>query len=326
MPLPGTVLSSRIRRAQSGGAYRVSTKAVPPPVLVLLSIASTQIGAALAKSLFHSIGPSGAVFLRVGFAALILLVVWRPALRGYTWREYRWALLFGAGLAAMNFAFYSSLNRLPLGVAVTLEFIGPLAVALGGSRRVIDLFWVVLAGAGIVLLAPTGLFGGITLDPLGVALALLAGVFWAAYILLSARVGRAFPGVTGLALAMAVAVLLLIPVGVFDAGAALLNTHFLLVGAGVALLSSVLPYSLELEALRRLPSRVFGILMSLEPGIAALVGVLLLHEQLELRAVIAMALVTAASIGAARFSKNQSASEPHTVAATPSHGEEQHVE
>ncbi len=307
MQLPGFLLSSRLQRAQPGkdaGEFRLSSGAVPPPVLVLLSMASAQIGAALAKNLFHSIGPTGAVFLRVGFAALVLLAVRRPRLRGYTWQEYRWALLFGGVLAAMNFTFYSSLDRIPLGVAVTLEFIGPLAVALGGSRRLIDLFWVALAGAGIALLAPTGLFGISTLDPLGAALALLAGVFWGAYILLSARVGRVFPGVAGLALAMMVAALLLVPVGVIGAGAVLLNWHFLLLGAGVALLSSVLPYSLELEALRRLPSRVFGVLMSLEPGIAALVGVLLLHEQLDMRAVGAIALVSAASIGAARFSKS----------------------
>jgi inner membrane transporter RhtA len=312
MPLPGFVLNSRVRRAQPGeptATVRASLKAVPPPVLVLFSIASAQIGAALAKGLFHSIGPTGAVFLRVGFAALVILVVWRPSLRGYSWRDYRWALLFGAVLASMNLSFYSSIARLPLGVAVTLEFIGPLAVALGGSRRVIDLFWVALAAAGIVLLAPTGLFGGASLDPLGVALALLAGLFWGAYILLSARVGRVFPGVTGLALAMGFAALLLVPVGVFGAGTVLLDGHFLLLGAGVALLSSVLPYSLELEALRRLPSRVFGVLMSLEPGIAALVGIVLLHEQLELHAAIAIVLVTAASVGAARFSKSEGQSQ-----------------
>lgn len=303
MELPGVLLSARMDGARQGrrsAPLRLSSGAVPPPVLVLLSMASAQVGAALAKGLFHSIGPAGAVFLRVGFAALVLLALWRPRLRGYTWREYRWALLFGGVLAAMNFTFYSSLDRLPLGVAVTLEFIGPLAVALGGSRRLIDLLWVALAGAGIVLLAPTGLFGGLALDPLGVGLALLAGLFWGSYILLSARVGSIFPGVAGLALAMGTAAVLLIPVGVIGAGAVLLNGQFLLLGAGVALLSSVLPYSLELEALRRLPSRVFGVLMSLEPGIAALVGVLLLHEQLEARAVVAVVLVTAASVGAAR--------------------------
>jgi inner membrane transporter RhtA len=244
--------------------------------------------------------------LRVGFAALFLLVVWRPKLRGYTWREYRWVLLFGGVLAAMNFSFYQSLDRIPLGVAVTIEFIGPLAVALIGSRRLIDLLWVALAGAGIVLLAPTGLFGGISLDPVGVGLALLAGVFWGCYILLSARVGQSFSGISGLALAMAVAAVLLVPIGIFGAGSVLLNGRFLLLGAGVALLSSVLPYSLELEALRRLPSRIFGVLMSLEPGIAALVGVLLLGEQLGLRAAIAIALVILASLGAAQLRKKES--------------------
>ena len=308
MHLPGSLLAVRTRRARPAGAIgavRAAAGAVPPTGLVLLSITSTQIGAALAKSLFHSIGPAGAVFLRVGFAALILLLIWRPRLRGYTWREYRWPLLFGGVLAAMNFTFYSSLNRIPLGVSVTVEFIGPLAVALAGSRRLIDLLWVALAAGGILLLAPTGLFGGAALDPLGVGLALLAGVFWGCYILLSARVGRAFPGGAGLALAMGVAALALLPVGVFGAGAVLLNGQLLVLGAGVALLSSVLPYSLELEALRKLPSRVFGVLMSLEPGIAALVGLLLLHEQPGIRAAIAIVLVTAASLGAARFSKQE---------------------
>lgn len=291
---------------QEPGAFRrTPIKTVPPPVLVLLSMISAQVGAALAKSLFQTIGPAGAVFLRVGFAALILLVVWRPRVRGYTWREYRWVLLFGGVLAAMNFTFYQSLDRIPLAVAVTIEFVGPLAVALLGSRRLIDLLWVVLAGAGIVLFAPTGLFGGIALDPLGVGLALLAGVFWGCEILLSARVGQAFSGISGLALAMGVAALLLVPVGVLGAGAVLLDGRFLLLGAGVAVLSSVLTYSLELEALRRLPSRVYGVLMSLEPGIAALVGIVLLHEQLGLRAAVAIVLVIVASLGSAQLRKKE---------------------
>jgi inner membrane transporter RhtA len=277
-------------------------------MLVLLSMTVVQVGAALAKSLFASIGPSGAVLLRVGLGALILLILWRPQLRGYTWREYRWALLFGGVLAAMNFSFYQALDRIPLAVAVTIEFVGPLAVALLGSRRSVDLLWVALAGAGIVLLAPTGLFGGIALDPLGVGLALLAGAFWASYILISGQVGQAFPGVAGLALAMVVAAVLLLPVGVISAGSVLLNGRFLLLGAAVAVLSSVLPYSLELEALRRLPARVFGVLMSLEPGFAALVGLLLLHEQPGLRAAVAIALVIAASLGATQVRKPVEAS------------------
>lgn len=288
---------------------RFSFKAAPPPVLALLSMTLVQVGAALAKSLFQSVGPAGAVLLRVGLGALIILLLWRPKLHGYAWREYRWALLFGGVLAVMNFTFYQALDRIPLGVAVTLEFIGPLAVALLGSRRLIDLLWVALAGAGIVLLAPTGLLGGIVLDPVGVGLALFAGVLWGSYILLSAQVGRSFSNIAGLALAMMVAAVILVPIGVWSAGSLLLNGHFLLVGAGVAVLSSVLPYSLELEALRRLPPQAFGVLMSLEPGIAALVGVLLLHEQVGLRAAVAIALVIAASLGATQLRKSAKAAQ-----------------
>jgi len=275
-------------------------------MLLLLSMISVQVGAALAKTLFHSIGPAGAVLLRVGIGALILLILWRPKLSGYIWREYRWAVLFGVVLAAMNFSFYQALDRIPLAVAVTIEFIGPLAVALLGSRRRIDLLWVALAGAGIVLLAPIGLFGGIPLNPLGVSLALLAGVLWACYIFLSAQVGQSFPGVTGLALAMIVAAVLLLPIGIVGAGSTtLLDGPVLLLGAGVAMLSSVLPYSLELEALRRLPPRVFGVLMSLEPAVAAVIGLLLLHQQVGLRAAVAIALVIVASLGATGPLKKQ---------------------
>lgn len=306
MQAPKAFRSISITRS---GWARASLKATPPPVLVLLSMTSVQVGAALAKSMFHAIGPAGAVLLRVGLGALILLILWRPKLYGYTWREYRWALLFGVVLAAMNFSFYLSLDRIPLAIAVTIEFVGPLTVALLDSRRLIDLLWVALAGAGIALLAPTGLFGGITLDPLGVGLALLAGVLWGSYILLTVQVGQSFSGVAGLALAMVVAAVALAPVGVLGSGAILLNGHILLLGALVALLSSVLPYSLELEALRRLPSRVFGVLMSLEPGIAALVGLLLLHEQLGLRAAIAIALVIAASLGVTQVHKQVEASQ-----------------
>jgi inner membrane transporter RhtA len=272
-------------------------------------MSSVQVGAALAKGLFPALGPGGTVFLRVGFGALVLLVVWGARLRGYGWSSYRVALLFGGVLAAMNFSFYLALSRIPLGVAVTVEFVGPLAVAVAGSRRLLDVLWVALAGGGILLLAPIETFHGAAVDPLGVLLALLAGGLWAAYILLSARVGRAFPGGAGLALAMGFATLLLLPVGLVGAGTALLNGPLLVVGAGVALLSSVIPYSLELEALRHLPPRVFGILMSLEPGIAALIGLLLLHERLEGRTIAAILLVISASVGAAWFGRGKAAGE-----------------
>lgn len=261
-----------------------------------------QLGAAIAKSLFDEIGPSGTVFLRVGFAALVLLLLWRPRITGYTRREYLISALFGLALAAMNFSLYLAIDRIPLGVAVTLEFIGPLGVAVAGSRRALDLLWAVLAAGGILLLAPLGLFGGVELDPVGVALALLAGLFWASYILLSARTGSIFPGGTGLVIALCLGTVVLAPVGIAGAGYALLDPWLLLVGFGVAMLSSAVPYSLELEALRKLPSRVFGVLMSLEPAVAAIIGFLILGERLGLRSIAAILLVTVAAAGASRFS------------------------
>lgn len=283
--------------SRGAGQVRDAGRVVPPTGLVLLSIGTTQLGAAIAKSLFDELGTAGTVLLRVGFAALVLLLLWRPQLKGYVRANYFVVILFGLTLAGMNLCFYSALERIPLGIAVTLEFVGPLGVALAGSRRFLDLLWIVLAAVGIVLLAP---LGGAKLDPLGVALALLAGGFWAAYILISARVGRAFSGGAGLALAMAVAAVVLLPVGVLSAGAALLDLKLLTMGFGVALLSSAIPYSLELEALRRLSTPVFGLLMSLEPAIAALVGFLILGEELGFRAITAVLLVTVATVGASQ--------------------------
>ena len=267
----------------------------------MLAVGCFQLGAAIAKGLFDSVGPAGAVFLRVGFAALILLLMWRPRLGGYARSDYGLAIVFGLALAGMNFAFYSALERIPLGVAVTLEFAGPLTVAVAGSRRLLDLLLVILAAAGILLLAPLNLFGSVDLDPVGVALALLAGTLWGSYILLSSRTGRVFPGGTGLAIAMCVGALALVPVGVAQAGYALLDPSVLLVGFGVAMLSSAVPYSMEMEALRKLPARVFGVLMSLEPAVAALVGFVVLGETLGLRALAAVVLVTTAAAGASRF-------------------------
>jgi len=274
-----------------------TTGSIPPTGLVLLGIGTTQLGAAIAKSLFQELGPAGTVFLRVGFAALMLLLLWRPRL-SYAPASYCVVILFGLALAGMNLSFYSALERIPLGVAVTLEFVGPLGVAIAGSRRLLDLLWVILAAAGIVLLAP---WGGAKLDPLGVGLALLAGSLWAAYILLSARVGRIFTGGAGLALAMLAAAIVTLPLGVLSGGTALLNPKLLIAGCGVALLSSAIPYSLELEALRRLPANVFSVLLSLEPAIAAVVGFIILGEKLELPAITAILLVTLATVGASIF-------------------------
>ena len=277
------------------------SRGAPPTALVLLSIISVQLGAAIAKSLFDSLGPGGTVFLRIAFAALVLSVLVRPKLGGHDRAGYLVAGLFGLVLAGMNFSIYLAIDRIPLGVAVTLEFVGPLGVAVAGSRRMLDLLWVVLAAAGILLLAPLGVLGGTDLDPVGVAFALLAGCLWASYILLSARTGSAFPGGTGLVIALCVGTLVLSPFGIAGAGYALLDPRLLLTGFGVAMLSSAIPFSLELEALRKIPARVFGVLMSLEPAVAALAGLVVLGERLEMRAVAAIVFVTVAASGASLF-------------------------
>ncbi len=268
--------------------------------LILLATTTIQFGAGLAVTLFDSLGAGGTVFLRLVFAAAMLGAIWRPRIGALSRADRQLVLAFGLVLGSMNWTFYESIDRIPLGIAVTLEFIGPLGVAVAGSRRPLDIAWVILAAAGVVLLAWTG--GGGDLDPLGVALALLAGGFWAAYILLSARTGRALAGGTGLALAMIPAAVVPLAPAVHQAGSALLEPELLALGALVALASSVVPYSLEFEALRRLPPAVFGVLMSLEPGIAALSGWIVLGQDLATRDVVAIAMVVAASAGAAGLS------------------------
>jgi inner membrane transporter RhtA len=259
------------------------------------AVLSVQVGAAVATTLFDELGPSGTVLLRTGFAAVILVAIWRPKVPRGASGPLRDAVLLGIALAGMNLSFYAALDRIPLGIAVTFEFTGPFAVAVAGSRRASDLLWVALAAGGIILLSP-GVHG--SLDGLGVAFALVAGGFWAAYIVLAARVGQGFSGGRGLAVAMAVATVLLIPVGVVGGGGALARPGLLAVGLAVAVLSSAIPYSLELEALRRLRKGTFGVLMSLEPAVAALVGLALLGQDLSATEVVAVALVVAASAGA----------------------------
>jgi inner membrane transporter RhtA len=270
---------------------------LPPTVLVLGAVMSVQVGASLAKSLFDDVGPGGTVLLRILLAAVILMALWRPSARGHSRRDWALLVAFGLSLAGMNYAFYSAIDRIPLGVGVTLEFVGPLGVAVAGSRRALDVLWVVLAAAGILLLAD--LSGGGE-DAAGMALALLAGAFWAAYILIAVRAGRAFPGGDGLALSMVVASVFMLPFGVAEGGSELLEPAVLGVGLAVAILSSAIPYSLELEALRRLPARAFGVLMSLEPAMATLAGFVVLGEVLGLRELAAIGLVVAASAGASR--------------------------
>jgi len=285
---------SRHRAPRSAPLTQVASRFLPPHLLLLISMFSVQLGAALAKSLFPALGSTGTVLLCLTFASLMLLLVWRPRLRDYTRRDYGLVVLFGVCIAGLNGFFYASIARIPLGIAVTLEFVGPLGVALASSRRLPDMLWAVFAAAGVMLLAP---IQGMRIDPVGVGLALGAAGCWAAYILLSVRVGRIFPGGTGLALGMSVGAIAIAPFGMRSLTVAWHDPSLLLVGAGVALLSSVIPFSLEIEALRRLPARIFSVLLSLEPVVGALIGLLVLGETVGLRAIIAMALIVVASGG-----------------------------
>jgi inner membrane transporter RhtA len=264
--------------------------------LVLAAACSVQAGAAVAKSLFAGLGPPGVVFLRLLFGSAALWAIARPELRGRPRSDLKLVAALGVVLVSMNICFYEAIARLPLGIAVTVEFLGPLAVAVLGSRRLVDLVWVALAGLGVGLLAEGG---GSAVRPLGIVLAASAGFFWALYILLSVRVGRVFSGATGLAPAMALGALLASPWGIISAGHNLRDAQLVGAAVGVGLLSSALPWSLELEALRRLPPHVFSIVLSLEPAVAALAGVVFLHEHLHVRAWIAIGLVVVASAGAA---------------------------
>lgn len=264
--------------------------------LVVGGIVSVQVGAAIAKDLFSLVPPTAMVWLRLVTSAVILVAIARPALRGRSAADWRVALAFGVSLMTMNWAIYQSFARIPLGIAVTIEFLGPLAVAVIGSRRPRDLVWVALAGAGVALLgiAP----GDITL--VGVLFALLAGAAWAAYILLSASTGRRWPGISGLAVASVVGAVALAPPALVEAGPDLLDAKVLVLGVAIGLLSSVIPYSFELKALRRIPPRVFGVLMSLEPAAAALAAMALLGEFLTPVQWTALACVVVASVGATR--------------------------
>jgi inner membrane transporter RhtA len=272
-------------------------------LLLLGSIGSVQFGSAFAATLFTRAGPGGVVFLRLALSAVVLLAVARPSLRGRSAADVRAAVAFGLVLGAMNWSFYEALDRLPLGVAVTIEFLGPLAVAVAGSRRALDLLWVALAGGGVALLALRGSHHGIT--ALGIGFVLVAAACWAGYILLSKRVGAAFPALDGLAIALAVGALLTLPVGVIQGGGALGEPAVLGGGLAVALLSSLIPYSLEIVALRRMRPSVFGLLMSVEPAVAALAGVVVLGQPLSAVLALAIAMVITASVGTTFSSRRE---------------------
>ncbi|MFL5874241.1 MAG: EamA family transporter [Solirubrobacterales bacterium] len=274
------------------------TRARGAAFLVLASIVSVQCGSALATSLFDSVGTAGAVFLRASFGALALLMLTRGApLRSREW-PHRDVFLLAVAVACVNLFFYAALDRLPLGITVTLEFVGPLGVAIIGSRRPRDAVWVVLAAAGIVLLSDVG--GGEGLDALGVALALTAGFFWGAYIVFSDRVGALAPGAGGATMAAVLSAVLVAPLGIAQGGTDFLDLGVLAAGAAVGVLSTAIPYAFEMEALRRLPRAVFGVLMSLEPAVAAAIGFLALSQSLDPVEILAIGLVVVASAGALR--------------------------
>jgi inner membrane transporter RhtA len=286
--------------------------AVPPAALVLTGAVCVQVGAGLAARLFSQVPPAAVTGLRLWTAAALLILAGARGLgrelagvlRRHAWPDAGVAVAFGLTLAVMNFSIYQAFARLPLGIAVTVEFLGPLAVAVAASRRWMDVAWVVLAALGVALLARGGPGGspahpapGLSLT--GLLFALTAAAAWAGYILLSAATGRRFPGSSGLAVAMGVAALAVTPAGVAAGGRALLRPGVLGTGVAIGLLSSIIPYSLELEALRRIPAKVFGIWMSAEPAIAALVGLILLGQGLGIRDWAAIGCVTVASAGAA---------------------------
>lgn len=269
--------------------------APPPSLLVLAAIVSVQFGAALAATLLERVGVLGSVTLRLVISGVIMVVVARPRLRGHRRADWVAVTVFGMLLAMMNTLFYSALHRLPIGVAVTVEFIGPLVLAASTSRRARDVVAVLAAAVGVVLISglrPSGLTGA---DPLGLLFALGAGAAWAGYVIASARVGARFPRLDGLSLAMIVAAAAVAPAGIVTAGSTLLRPDVLAAGVGIAVLSSALPYSLELLALRRMPARTFGVLLSLEPAVAALAGFLLLDQVLGTAQLLGMGAVVAAS-------------------------------
>ncbi|MFY7069119.1 EamA family transporter [Nocardiopsis changdeensis] len=286
-------------------SLRTAADAVPPVWLVLIGIVSVQTGAGVAKNLFEVLPPAAVVWLRLLTAAVLLGLVVRPAWKAYTRGDWLVVIGYGVALATMNFFIYQAFARIPLGIAVTIEYLGPLAIAVLGSRRRVDLLWAGLAGLGVAAL---GLESG-SLDPLGILFAALAAVSWAGYILLSAATGRRFDGASGLAIAGVVGALLMAPAGIAQGGAALLDWRVLLFGLAVGVLSSVVPYTLELNALRRMPPRVFGVLMSLQPAAAALVGLVLLGEMLTVWQWLAVGCVILASAGSTRTSASSGTAE-----------------
>lgn len=310
-PTASPTTAARLSPASSGGVP------LTPILFILGSCFSLQFGAALATQLFPAIGSWGTTALRLGLAALVLLVVVRPKMHRFTAQQWLAVAAFGVVVGAMNGAFYAAIDRIPLGTAVAIEFLGPLAVAALLSTRRTDLLWVVLALAGVSLFGLESFTGVAALDLVGVLFALVAAVFWGLYVLTSARVGRLVPGQDGLAVAMAIGALTVLPLGAPGAVAGVTDPRLLALALGTALLASVLPYTLELSALRRLPRHVFGIMLSLEPVVALLAGVLLLGQGITPLRVTAAVLVVVASAGVTLTARSRPEDEPQPVDELP---------
>jgi inner membrane transporter RhtA len=301
--------------------FRTSGALAPAVVMLLASCLSTQSGSALATGLFATTGPWGAAAARLGFAAVIMLVAVRPRVRSWTRQGWFAVLAYGITLAGMNGSFYAAIDRIPLGTAVAIEFLGPLVLSAVLSRRPADLACVVLALLGVSLFGLESASGAASLDLLGIVFAGLAGTFWAGYVLAGARVGGLIPGYGGLSVALLIGSLSLIPLGGSGAGAAFGDVRVLGLALATALLSSVLPYSLELAALRRMPRHLFGVLLSLEPVVAAVMGLLVLQQDITMTGAAAIGLVVLASVGStvlARRAARPAAAEPTQEIPVPS--------
>jgi inner membrane transporter RhtA len=275
---------------------------IPPIPAVLFAIISVQSGAAIAKGLFPVIGAAGTASLRIGISALILLAVYRPNLKKITANQWKLVIPYGLSLGAMNLVFYLAIERIPIGLAVTLEFIGPLLVAVSGSKQIIDFFWVLLAAAGIVLIAPWSSNG---IDLLGVLFALLAGALWAAYIVLGGKISKIMKGGDAVATGMLFAAILIVPFGILGNGLNNLTPKLFSLGIALALLSSAIPFTLEMKALGQLPARTFSILMSLEPAAASICALIFLQEYLTFNEVLAVLFVVIASAGSTITSRSK---------------------
>ncbi|OXB00830.1 EamA family transporter [Flavobacterium pectinovorum] len=273
---------------------------IPPIPAVLLAIISVQCGAAIAKTLFPAIGAAGTASIRIGVSALILLLAYRPNLKAITREQWKIVVPYGLSLGAMNLIFYLAIERIPIGLAVTLEFIGPLLVAIIGSKRLIDYCWILLAAAGIVLIAP---WSNERIDPLGVLFALIAGGLWAAYIVLGGKISRIMNDGQAVSTGMLFAAILILPFGFYENGLANLTPKLFGMGVALALLSSAIPFTLEMKALGQLPPRTFSILMSLEPAAASVCAFIFLQENLSFYEILAVVCVVAASVGSTLTAK-----------------------